>query len=499
MNAAINSSSVHRLFILLFGIMGATYICVQSLLSNTSVLGQLYLYVAIAAFLTGLLSPKAALFALIVSTGYIEYFKRLMSIGGIPSNFDVACSLATAPLLCAGAVINLILSVVMRKRKMSREIVITFALSSLMLAFSIYIAGKENLARSLGGIANTAAYPYLLVLVPAFLTDINDKIKLFRWAYVVFVGVALYMFYHNYFGLTGFEIDYLNTGLSLEARILFESEDVRRCPSTLSSASIVSIMCSLMVLWSFVNLSQTSAVNKMLKYVCCVIFVFASYFTLSRTGWFCGIAALVSYITFQNYKVAVLTYILGISLVISLVVFSPLMLETNTMAKLDRQIKDTFNIVDAKADKVATLGTFNGRLLGYKNLMTKPMMWTPFGWAAAGQDIKKHEALDLGDDTIVWSIIKYGYVTCFVLGTTLLLFLLSVHKFVCSLPKGVPERKLGNLCLATILGIIVGGLGNGAQFQVFPVNVYLFLCLAFVFSMYIKRKEILSLYQVYTR
>jgi hypothetical protein len=170
------------------------------------------------------------------------------------------------------------------------------------------------------------------------------------------------------------------------------------------------------------------------------------------------------------------------------------MLEMNTMAQLDKQIKDTFGIVDAKANKAATLGTFNGRLLGYKNLMTKSMMWTPFGWAAAGQDLKKHEALDLGDDTIVWSIIKYGYIPCFVGGASLLIFLLSVHKFVCSLPRGVPEKSLANLCLATIVGIIIGGIGNGAQFQVFPVNVYLFLSLATVFSMFIKRKELLMNY-----
>lgn len=496
MNAAINSSSVTRIFVLLFGILVAAYICIQALLSNTSVLGQLYLYVAIAAFLTGLLSPKTALFALIISTGYLEYFKRLMAISGNPTNFDVACSLATAPLLCAGAVINLLLGIVLRKRKMSKELIISFLLASLMLLFSVFVLGTGDLARRLGGIANTSAYPFLLVLIPAFLTDINDKIKLFRWAYVVFVGVALYMFYHNYYGLTWFEIDYLNTGLSLEARILLESEDVRRCFSTLSSASIVSTMCSLMILWSFVHLEKISIFNKVLKYVCCVIFAFAAYFTLSRTGWICGIVAVASYVAFQSYKTAVLTYFSGIFLVTALVVFSPFILDNNLVAKLDTEIKSTFSISNAKVEKATTLGTFNGRLLGYKNLMTKSMMWTPFGWAAAGKDVKKFDPLDLGDDTIVWSIIKYGYVSCLVAGVGLLTFLLSVHKFIGSLPKIAPERKLGNMCLATILGILVGGIGNGAQLHVFPVNVYLFLCLAIVFSLFIKRKELLLNYSV---
>lgn len=488
----LDTNSIPRFFVLLFGVVIGAYICVQALLSNTSVLGQLYLYVAIAAFILGLLSPRTALFALILSTGYIEYFKRLMIIAGTPTYFDVGCALATPPLLCAGATINLVLGVAMGKRTISRELVVTFCFAVALFIFAIFIVQSKSAARSMGGIANTAAYPFLMVLVPAFLSDIKDKIKLFRLIYVVFIGVALYMFYHNFYGLTGFEIDYLKSGLSLEARILSEDASTRRCFSTMNGASIVSTMCALMFFWSFVSLEKITLIKRFAKYVCAIVFACAAYFTLSRTGWFCGITGLFCYIMFQNFKLTIVTYVMGITAVVSLVVFSPMILEQNLMAKADSAIKNTFNIVDAKAEKAATLGTFNGRLLGYKNLMTKSMMWTPFGWKAAGKDVAKFEALDLGDDTIVWSIIKYGFVTCIVVGFGLLVFLFKVHRLISMLPKGLPEKKLGNLCLATIVGIIIGGIGNGAQFQVFPLNVYLFLCLALVFSMYLRRSELLQ-------
>jgi len=148
-----------------------------------------------------------------------------------------------------------------------------------------------------------------------------------------------------------------------------------------------------------------------------------------------------------------------------------------------------FNVNSSQGEKATTLGTFNGRLLGWKNLMTKSMMWTPFGWKMAGRDVRKYNPLDLGDDTIVWSLIKYGYIPVFMGGAFMLYFLIKLHKFICSLPKGSKERNIGNLCLATIVGILFGGLGNGAQLAVFPLNVYFFLCWAFVFSIYMNRNS----------
>jgi len=489
---ALDSSTYSRVAVVFLGIFFAGYICVQALLSRSSVLGELYLYVAVGAFLLGLFSPRTAIFALILCTGYIDFFKRLMVIAGYPNYFDVACSLATPPLLCAGAVINLSLSLLLGKRKISKEFIVTFLIATVFFLFALLSMNENNSARGMGALANGAAYPYLVLLIPAYFPNTVDKLKLIRWIYVCFIGVALYMFKHYYWGLAGFEIDYLKTNLSLEARILSEDSEVRRCFSTMNGAGIVSTMCALMFFWSFVSIEKASASKVFIRWICAFVFAAAAFFTLSRTGWICGLVGLITIVLFQNFKTTILTYVLGISLVVSLVVFSPVIMEMGLVGNAEKELMHVFNVNSSQGEKATTLGTFNGRLLGWKNLMTKSMMWTPFGWKMAGRDVRKYNPLDLGDDTIVWSLIKYGYIPVFFGGAFMLYFLIKLHKFICSLPKGSKERNIGNLCLATIVGILFGGLGNGAQLAVFPLNVYFFLCWAFVFSIYMNRNSYLK-------
>lgn len=484
---AIESTTFSRIAVVFLGIFLAGYICVQALLSRSSILGELYLYVAVGAFLLGLFSPRAAIFALILCTGYIDFFKRLMVIGGYPNFFDVACSLATPPLLCAGSVINLTLSLLIGKRKLSKEIIITFLVATAFFLFSLLSMNETNSARGMGALANGAAYPYLMLLIPAYFPTTEDKLKLIRWIYICFIGVALYMFKHYFWGLAGFEIDYLKTNLSLEVRILNEDSEVRRCFSTMNGAGIVSTMCALMFFWSFVSIEKASASKIFLRWICAIIFATAAFFTLSRTGWICGFVGLIAIFLFQNFKTTILCYVAAISLTVSLVVFSPVIMDMNLLGDVETELRHVFSVDSILGEKATTLGTFNGRLLGWKNLMTKSMMWTPFGWKMAGLNVKKFNPLDLGDDTIVWSLIKYGYIPVFVGGALILFFLIKLHKFICSLPKDSKERNIGNLCLASIVAIMFGGLGNGAQLAVFPLNVYLFLCFSFVFSLYTNR------------
>jgi hypothetical protein len=485
----IESTTFSRIAIVFSGVLLAGYICVQTLLSKGSILGELYLYVAVGAFLLGLFSPRASIFALILCTAYIDFFKRLMVLGGNPDFFDVACSLATPPLLCAGSVINLTLSLLVGKKKLSKEIILTFLIATTFFLFSLLSMNETNSARGFGGLANGAAYPYLMLLIPTYFPNTADKLKLIRWIYICFIGVALYMFKHYFWGLAGFEIDYLNTNLSLEARILNEDSEVRRCFSTMNGAGIVSTMCALMFFWSFVSIEKASALKVFLRWTCALIYATAAFFTLSRTGWICGLVGLVAILLFRNFKITVLSYIVAISLIVALVALSPVIMDMNLLSDVERELKHFLGVDGILGETVTTLGTFNGRLLGWKNLMTKSIMWTPFGWKMAGLDVTKFNPLDLGDDTIVWSLIKYGYIPFFVGGAFILYFLLKLHKFICSLPMGSKERNIGNLCLATIVGIMFGGLGNGAQLAVFPLNVYLFMCMAFVFSLYTNRNS----------
>jgi hypothetical protein len=79
----------------------------------------------------------------------------------------------------------------------------------------------------------------------------------------------------------------------------------------------------------------------------------------------------------------------------------------------------------------------------------------------------------------------------------LLTFLYKLHKFVCSLPRDSKDRKIATICLATSIGILVGGLSNAAQLAVFPLNLYFYLCISIVYSTYLNQKEKIKAEKVY--
>lgn len=487
----VDSSAISKILIVTIGAILGVYIIIEAILSNTSVLGQLYLYVAIAALILGLFYPKIAIYALIFCTGYIDFFKRLMVIAGQPTNFDVACSLATPPLLCAGAMTAWFIGGVMGKSKITKSQFYSLLISFALLAVTIFSTGDEGV-RGLGKVANTAAYPFLLVLLPVYFSSTEDKIKLMKFIYVTFIGVALYMLKHAYFGLADFEYDYLLTNLSQEVRILVEGSNMRMF-STMNGAAIVSIMCGLMFAWSFINPWSQKVRYIALRWSCAILFAVASYFTLSRTGWACGLASLFFYVAFRRWSSTVLIYAVSIIGITSMVIFSPTIRDMQLIEKFEVSVRSiTSTATYSRADQAITIGSMNGRLQGWVNLMTKENMWTPFGWRMAGRRMRDVNSADMGDDIIFWAIMQFGYVVCVIMGILLLAFMFKLHRFVCSLPSRSQERKLSTMCLATSVGILFGGLSNSAQLLVFPVNIYFYLNIAFVYSFYIQNRESMS-------
>lgn len=262
-----------------------------------------------------------------------------------------------------------------------------------------------------------------------------------------------------------------------------------RCFSTMNGAGIVSVMCSLMVFWSLVNIWKKNNGWRIIRFLLALLFGFAAYLTLSRTGWICGLVAYFCYFLFLRWSTTIATYLIGTAGIVCLVVFSPLIKDLRVVERFEVELKAYFKTDDSRARQTMTLGSMNGRLEGWVNLMTKKEMWTPFGWKAAGKDVKQFDLIELGDDIIFWSIVKYGYVAVAFGIVAMLSFFYKLHKAVCGIPYGSEERKIANISMATSVGIISGGMSNAAQLYVFPVNIYFYLCLAFVYSIYIQRKQ----------
>src|SRR5690349_8418863 len=77
------------------GIAGWFIVCYGNPLTATLIIA------AIAAFLIAILNPKAGLYLLIVTTGYIDLVKRLGILAGDLTFRDVVVTLAVPPILLA--------------------------------------------------------------------------------------------------------------------------------------------------------------------------------------------------------------------------------------------------------------------------------------------------------------------------------------------------------------------------------------------------------------
>jgi hypothetical protein len=290
------------IFTLMFGLLLGLYILVDVLLARSSSLGQLYLFVAIGSFVLGLANPKTAIYVTIFCTIYIDVFKRLMVIGGIPDFQNVAYVLAIPPLLIAGSVITLFLSYVMGKNEISKDVIYSFICSIAVVAITaLGIAlGDGQGAGKLSSAVNQGFYAFLFFVIPSLFRSDEDRRKLLHFTFVLLIPSAFYTFWQKHFGYADYEYKYLMSGLTIEAKNLVESVGGElRCFSTFNGSGTASTMYSIFVLNCLVSLKQGNAtptfMQRLGKALLLPIFMAAAYFTIIRTGWVGGVACLGAY------------------------------------------------------------------------------------------------------------------------------------------------------------------------------------------------------------
>jgi hypothetical protein len=114
------------------------------------------------------------------------------------------------------------------------------------------------------------------------------------------------------------------------------------------------------------------------------------------------------------------------------------------------------------------------------------MIWQPFGFSWSGINVRNTTNADFkwGHDALVDALIKFGYIPLG-LGIIAAAYLFSkVFKYMYSLKRTDLAFKNTRLCLALAFGILVGAMGNGAQFRNFPQNLFFAIWLAIPFATY---------------
>ncbi|OYU44494.1 MAG: hypothetical protein CFE44_12640 [Burkholderiales bacterium PBB4] len=491
-----NGINAKAIVTLLFGLGLGIYVMVEVLLARTSSLGQLYLFMAVGAFVFGLVNPRPAMYLLMFCTVYIDVFKRLMVVGGNPTFQDVAYILAIPPLLVAGSIVSVFLGATVGRGKMTRDMFISLIVSVVVVVVTVagtaYGSSDRAGLGKLGVIVNQGFYSFLFFTLPVLFPSDEDRRKLLHFSFLTFIPSMFYMFWQRKFGYADYETAYLMTGLTIEVKNFAESMGQVRCFSTFNGAGTASTLFSIYVLYCFVPLRPGNAVPSVFKrtgkWLLAPLFMIAAYFTIGRTGWFCGVGSLLAYAVLGTKLRARFGIFAGIGIFVTVILLAPIMIKDRWLQIMETQLKHivlaTTN--DPTLTRAVMLGSVQDRVQGWANLTTNTMIWQPFGFVASGISVSNTTNADFhwGHDALIDSLINFGYVPV-VLGLIIGGYLFSrVFKYMYSLPREALAFKNTRLCIALAVGILVGAMGNGAQFRNFPQNLFFSLWLAIPFATY---------------
>jgi hypothetical protein len=421
-----------------------------------------------------LCNPLLGVHLLIFTTGYLDLVKRLGILSDALSGIDVVVTLALAPVLfvsiCGGVLYrNIVARVWLSRWQMWLALAICLAMGAVFIDAS---HNGQGIAFALKDFANSGVY-LLLVLVGCFLfTDLASVQRLLTFTLMVYLPVALYAIWQQLFGLADFEVDYLNSGFTIDIAILDQA--VLRPFSTLNSPHALAIaMAMLSALALFVPLDGIK--RGWWQIPAGLILAGACMATFVRAGWVLLLLAFVIWIC-SRWKV---TTVLMYSTIAAGFVF--LFANADSMLRsldvLDNALPQE-NVTQVEAFHVAT---FSDRLVSFHNVMTNPAFHTWFGNRDAAE-LELDSRENTAHDQIGQILISYGFAGLTLFGVVLVLGLWFAHRAVFQ-QSDKTKRELLIGILSVELATILSGMLFGSHLEVFPINVLFYLFASTVFTL----------------
>ncbi len=471
-----NSNLVGRIVFLVLALGLALWVGATVLTGGGNVIGQLGKFGMLGLGAFAILNPKGGFYVLIGLTAYLDAFKRLLVLGDYVSGLDLYYTLGMAPAVMLGICIGVTAGLFRGSFSSRASYWWLYGIS--ILGFTILggaallSSGGGESQEGIAGVVNAGAYIPMLFVVPILFPSPEAQLKLLRITVLTYIPVALYTCWQAAFGLSDLEYAYLLTGLSIESRILWEQE-VLRPFSTMNAAQTVSIVMSVFAVmaWGISGkLGGLKHSHRVTGFLIVALFVIAAWFTVSRTGWLCGVVAAGAAVMFRTRLTTVLAYSSGVAVAVTLILASDYLLESRAMANLESSMTDE-TVGDARSERTATMGTLNARFESFSFLKNNKEIWTPFGIAAAGrQDPREYFRIH---DAITDYLVRIGYVPLFSLLIVGGAGLTYMHHRILSIAP-VPARRIAIVAMACAMGIASGALASPAQLRVYPVNVFFY-------------------------
>jgi hypothetical protein len=423
------------------------------------------LLVASAMCPVAIVNPKAGLYLLILSTGYLDLIKRLGILTNSLSETDIVVTLAVAPALsasvCAGAAIHHICGG--GKLKGWQWVLLWTVLGLVVAIFLQSFLHAAGTLSALQEFANSGSYLPLIFVAGLILPGPDDLRRFLKFCLWVYVPVALYGIWQQFFGLTDFELDYLKSGFTTDIRLL---DDVRMRPfSTLNSPHALSVCMAICSgLAAFVPLKGLKRAGWQI--LLALLFAAGCLATFVRSGWVLLVLAWIVWVCCRQRVSTLLMYGAAAAGLVML------MCNADTLLKSLDQFENYLPSDGDLEDQAFRLGTFSDRLFSFRNVLTNPAFHTWFGYSDSKiADMVEGSHEDIAHEQLGQILIKYGFVGLGLFATVLLLGLWYAHRAIFRQRNSVyRESMLG--CLSLLIATLFSGMLFGSHLGVFPVGVF---------------------------
>jgi hypothetical protein len=484
-----SSKKLVTILVVLCSLILGLIVIVSVLTGQGNSIGMLFQYMIPFALLLPFVDTRKSFFMIILLSPFIDLFKRFAILYPSIRENDIAMVLSIPLCLITGMVIKELSDCLFRRGNDGRAFLKQFLLVAIMVMASVvataYAARVGGIMRATYNAVNSSIYFFLIPIFPRYFTNLKEVLKFFYFVIGLYLIPAIWCIKQGWFGLAGFEIDYLKSGLTIEYRQLFER--VMRNMGTMASASALSSSLALLVAFL-----QFPYFYKKLKFslfapfhpvrlILSVIFVVAIYYTYTRTAWFMIVSAILFYWVVKSRTATLLAIVVGVVSMITLYLSAQWIFDQKILNKWQAYLYLKFG-GDVAVEQTMVIGTFNGRLESMAGVVSnRGDIWTPFG-NLFGTDLSRMKNTK-AHDIIAEILLKYGYVPLFIVASILIY---ALYKFLTTNFRlnRCPERDVGRIFFAMAFGLAFSGFSHGAIMSTFPVNLFLAVYLAIAFHMF---------------
>lgn len=456
--------------------------------SGGNVVGKVAVVGSVAAFVIGISNVRAGIILALLCGAYLDAFKRLLIVDSNFGTFDIAAIQVIPVILMLGMVLRLVLGWITKPANIERWQIITFLVITMLgcVLGAAYVFSGEMGMRALGDAANASAYLYLILLVPVYFGSKHEVFTLLKFILIIYVPVAIWALKQGVYGLADFEYDYLISGYTIEVRQL--NEKVFRNMGSMVSAAALSMVSSILLAALIIPLRWKDGAFSLgvwfnpARWVFGILFAIGAYYTYSRTGWVCGLAAIVIFMFLQRKITAYGGALLGLSMLVGLYVSADYLYNNKYLIVWQEEIFTEFANSD-QAQQALVIGTLEGRLESMREFATNREIWTPFGLAIADKSLSSSLEGDQVHDVMTEFLVKIGYIPMAIMFLGGLWFFMRVMKVNFSFNSREDSRCF-RFYLALAGGMLLTGLSQGKMLFIFPTNLFWCLFFGMAFAVY---------------